>query len=224
MSGWASTMVRSRPATAPLVFLLLAGLFLSGPARAEQRYGLGTPASEAEIAGWDIDVRPDGLGLPVGSGSVAEGEAIYLERCAYCHGEFGEAFGRYPPLMGGEDTLAKQDPVKTIGSYWPYASTVWDYVHRAMPFGDAQSLTADETYAVVAYLLYLNYLVEDDFVLTRDNLAEVEMPNAQGFFVMEGPEFEPREPCMTDCKDAVEVIGRARIIDVTPEDGAGSVD
>lgn len=208
MSVWDRRLV------APLALLALA---LSTPASAQERYGLGSPATPEMIAAWDIDVRPDGLGLPEGSGAVLDGEEIYLERCSYCHGEFGEAFGRYPPLMGGQDSLAKMDPVKTIGSYWPYASTIWDYVHRAMPFGDAQSLSADETYAVVAYLLYLNDLVEDDFVLTRDNLAQIEMPNAEGFFVMEGPEFEPYEPCMSDCRDEPEVVGRARIIDVTPE-------
>lgn len=219
MSGWDRLPIRAGLA------LALAAPLLLGTAGAQEgggkHYGLGTPATPEQIAGWDIDVRPDGLGLPAGSGSVLDGEAIYLERCAYCHGEFGEAFGRYPPLMGGQDSLAKQDPVKTIGSYWPYASTVWDYVHRAMPFGDAQSLSADETYAVVAYLLYLNDLVDDDFVLTQENLAQIEMPNADGFFLMEGPEFEPYEPCMKDCKDAVKVVGRARIIDVTPDKPEG---
>ena len=187
-------------------------------ASAEDRFGLGSPATEPEIAGWDIDVRPDGVGLPAGQGSVADGEGIYLERCAVCHGEFGEAFGRYPPLMGGDGTLKDDRPVKTIGSYWPYASTVWDYVRRAMPFGDAQSLTPDETYAVVAYLLYLNDLIDADFVLTQENLPKVEMPNAAGFVEREGHDLPPREPCMSDCVAAVKVIGRAQIIDVTPEE------
>lgn len=205
---------------AALSAVLLALPVLSAPALSQQ-YGLGSPATPEEIAGWDIDVRPDGLGLPDGSGSVLDGEEIYLERCAVCHGEFGEAFGRYPPLMGGDGTLDKQDPVKTIGSYWPYASTVWDYVHRAMPFGDAQSLSVDETYAVVAYLLYLNDLIDEDFVLTRENLPQVAMPNAKGFFLMEEAEFEATEPCMKNCRQEVEVVGRARIIDVTPDEPEG---
>ena len=91
-------------------------------------FGLGRVATPEEIAGWDVDIRPDGSGLPPGSGSVEQGEAIYLERCAACHGEFGEGAGRYPVLMGGFDTLQEDRPEKTVGSYWPFASTVWDYV------------------------------------------------------------------------------------------------
>ena len=181
-------------------------------------FGLGRPATPEEIAGWDVDVRPDGTGLPAGSGSVEQGEAIYLDLCAACHGEFGEGAGRYPVLMGGFDTLREDRPEKTIGSYWPFASTVWDYVRRAMPFGEAQSLSADETYAVTAFLLYLNEVVEDDFVLSRENFGEVQMPNAEGFFLREGPELTGGEPCMKDCKGEVEVIGRARTLDVTPEE------
>jgi mono/diheme cytochrome c family protein len=188
-------------------------------AAAGERYGLGRRATTEEIAGWDIDVRPDGTGLPAGQGSVQDGEEVYLEQCASCHGEFGEAFGRFPPLMGGFDTLTMDRPVKTIGSYWPYATTVFDYVYRAMPFGYAQSLTADQTYAVVAYLLYLNEVVDDEsFVLSDQNLASIEMPNRDGFIERHGPDLPPREACMSACKDTVKIIGRAAIIDVTPED------
>ena len=188
-------------------------------------FGLGRVATSEEIAGWDVDVRPDGTGLPPGSGSVEQGEAIYLERCAACHGEFGEGAGRYPVLMGGFDSLQEDRPEKTIGSYWPYASTIWDYVQRAMPFGEARSLSADETYAVTAFLLYLNEVVEDDFVLTRENFAEVRLPNEEGFFLREGPDLPSgTEPCMKDCKTAVEVIGRARTLDVTPEDEQQAID
>ena len=170
-----------------------------------------------QIAGWDIDVRPDGQGLPVGQGTAAEGEPIYLERCAACHGEFGEAFGRYPVLMGGEDSLVTQDPVKTVGSYWPYAATVWDYIHRAMPFGEAQSLTVDETYAVTAYLLYLNNLVEEEELLDQDSLPAIVMPNQAGFLLPDPrPDTPVGEPCMTDCKAEVEITHRAAILDVTP--------
>ena len=98
-------------------------------------------AKPEEIAGWDIDVRPDGQGLPPGKGTVKEGETLYMERCAACHGEFGESAGRWPILAGGAGTLASHDPVKSVGSYWPYASTVMDYIRRSMPFGNAQSLT-----------------------------------------------------------------------------------
>lgn len=196
---------------------------LSGPALAG-RFGLGTPATSEEIAGWDIDVRPDGQGLPEGRGSVSAGEEIFAERCASCHGDFAEGVDRWPVLAGGAGTLASDDPVKTIGSYWPYLSTVYDYIYRAMPFGDAQSLTPDETYAIVAYLLYMNDVVTDDtFELSRENFTTIRMPNEGGFFDDDrdrSPLAGPREVCMSDCKSEVKITKRARIIDVTP-DGDG---
>ena len=108
------------------------------------KYELGRTALPEEIAAWDIDVRPDGRGLPKGSGKVADGETLYADQCAACHGDFGEGKDRWPVLVGGQKTLKSDNPVKTIGSYWPYASTVFDYVRRAMPFGNAQSLSADD--------------------------------------------------------------------------------
>ncbi len=185
--------------------------------------GLGRPALPEEIEAWNIDVRPDGLGLPEGSGSVEVGEEIFTEKCAMCHGDFGEGAGRWPQLAGGAGTLTGARPVKTIGSYWPYLSTVYDYVRRAMPFGDAQSLSADDTYALVAYLLYLNDLVEDDFTLSKENFAEVEMPNAGGFVADDRaaePFAKPHEVCMTGCKASVAITARAAVLDVTPEGGA----
>ena len=205
----------------PLLISAVLALVGTGAAAAAEEIGdgLGRIATEAEIAGWDIDVRPDGQGLPEGSGAVLDGEAVYLEQCAACHGDFGEGAGRFPVLMGGDGTLASHDPVKTIGSYWPYASTLWDYVHRAMPFGNAQSLSDDDVYAVTAYLLYLNDIVDEDFVLTRDNLAEIAMPNRDGFITEDPrPDVPAAEPCMTDCAGEIEIIGRARILDVTPDD------
>lgn len=192
----------------------------AGSAMAEP-IGLGRPATPSELAAWDIDVRPDGLGLPEGTGSVADGELIYTEQCASCHGDFGEAVDRWPVLAGGQDTLNEPRPVKTIGSYWPYLSTVWDYVHRAMPFGDAQSLSSDETYALTAYLLYLNDMVDDDFELSRENFTNVAMPNADGFYPddrMETAVWRNRTPCMTGCKTEAKITARARVIDVTPDD------
>jgi S-disulfanyl-L-cysteine oxidoreductase SoxD len=208
----------------PRLILLAAGLTIPGTAAAEAPFGLGRLATPEEIAGWDIDVRPDGTGAPPGSGSVRDGEDIYMQRCASCHGDFGEAFGRWPALMGGDGSLASNEPDKTVGSYWPYASTLFDYIYRAMPFGDAQSLTHDETYAVTAYVLYLNFLVDEEFVLTDENLADIEMPNVDGFYVMEEPEFPPHEPCMQDCKDEVRVVGRAQVLDVTPGPPASDVE
>ncbi len=187
----------------------------------EGGYGLGREALPEEIAAWDIDIRPDGLGLPVGEGDVWTGEELWITNCSACHGDFGEAVGRWPVLSGGFGTLDSEDPVKTVGSYWPYLSTVWDYVHRAMPYGAAQSLSDDDVYAITAYLLYLNNVVEDDFVLSNENFSDISLPNEEAFFMddraeVELPEFS-REPCMTDCVESVEITMRAAVLDVTPE-------
>lgn len=205
----------------------LAAAFLASPALAE-KYGLGRAALPEEVAAWDHDVRPDGLGLPEGSGDALTGEELFSENCAVCHGEFGEGVGRWPVLAGGFNTLNRADPVKTVGSYWPYASTIWDYVHRSMPFGNAQTLSNDEVYAIVAYILYSNDLIEDDFVLSNDTLAEVQMTNADGFIeddrdTLELPAFI-REPCMENCKESVEITAHATVLDVTPEDSGDPVD
>jgi cytochrome c len=191
----------------------------------------GRPALPAEIEAWDIDVRPDGVGLPPGQGTAAEGEEPYLAHCAACHGEFGEGAGRWPVLMGGHGTLTADRPEKTVGSYWPYTSTLWDYIFRAMPFGNAQSLSADEVYAIAAYVLYLNDVVELDQVLDQDNFALVELPNRDGFDIIGLPyAFDvpvPAEPCMRDCDVPTAIIGRAVILDVTPDQegpGAAAID
>jgi cytochrome c len=188
-------------------------------------FGIGRAALAEEIAAWDIDVRPDGQGLPAGSGDVWTGEEVFVEKCAACHGDFGEAVGRWPALAGGRDTLQDDDPVKTIGSYWPYLSTVYDYVNRAMPFGEAQSLEPDEIYAITAYLLYVNDLVEDDFTLSNENFLEIEMPNTDNFFMddraeVELPLFVSADVCMENCKDSVEITMHASVLDVTPDDEA----
>ena len=193
----------------------------------EGGFNLGREALPEEIAAWNVDVLPDGRGLPVGSGDVFTGEEIFVEKCASCHGDFAEGRDNWPALAGGFDTLANRDPVKTVGSYWPYLSTVWDYVHRSMPFGAAGTLTEDETYAIVAYILYSNALVEDDFVLSNENFADFEMYNADGFIVDDRPETEytlwRTEPCMENCKPSVEITMRATFLDVTPEGGGTSV-
>lgn len=188
----------------------------------EGGFGLGRDALPEEVAAWDIDVRPDGVGLPAGSGDVWTGEEVFVEKCAACHGDFGEAVGRWPVLAGGQGTLTDDDPVKTIGSYWPYLSTTYDYINRAMPFGEAQSLEPDEIYAITAYLLYVNDLVEDDFELSSDNFLEVQMPNVDNFFMddraeTELPLFVSSEACMENCKESVEITMHASVLDVTPE-------
>lgn len=167
-------------------------------------FGYGQDASVEEIAGWDIDIRPDGVGLPPGGATAEDGEMLYEDQCALCHGSFGEGVGRYPVLAGGEGTLTEDRPEKTIGSYWPYASTVWDYIHRAMPFMQPESLSDQEVYALTAYVLYLNDLVEYDFKLTQDNLALIEMPNKDGFFLDDRPDTS-NEACMSNCKDPASI-------------------
>jgi cytochrome c len=187
------------------------------------------------VKAWDIDIRPDGEGLPVGRGSVNQGEVVYTENCAVCHGDFGEGIGCWPVLAGGQDTLRAERPEKTIGSYWPYLSTVFDYVRRAMPYGNARSLSDDDVYAVTAYLLYLNDIVTDEtFELSKDNFAAIRLPNEANFIAddrhSEAHYAGRHAPCMTDCKsEPATVTGRARVLDVTPEGdddakGQGSVD
>jgi cytochrome c len=180
-------------------------------------YGIGKAASEEIIAGWDIDVRPDGLGLPAGSGSVEDGEMLYDDKCAACHGTFGEGENRWPKLAGGEGTLSDERPEKTVGSYWPYASTLWDYINRAMPFPEPQSLAVDEVYAITAYVLSLNEIVDDEFVLSDKNLALIEMPNQNGFYVDDRPDAS-NERCMKDCLDpnAMKIV--ASLSGVSPTD------
>lgn len=186
------------------------------------KLGLGRVALPEEIAAWDIDVRPDGTGLPVGSGDVLVGEEVFADKCASCHGDFAEGVDNWPKLAGGADTLDHEDPLKTVGSYWPYLSTTWDYVNRSMPFGDAQSLTPDEVYAIVAYIIYSNDLVDEDFVLSNETFADFELPNKDGFIIDDRLETEHSkwvgEPCMENCKADVKVTMRAMVLDVTPED------
>jgi len=162
--------------TRSLCLLLLA---FSITARADG-LGIGTPPSPALLRAWDIDVTPDGADLPPGRGSVSAGAQIYAERCAVCHGRNGEGKPQ-DRLTGGRGTLASGEPVKTIGSFWPYATTLFDYVRRAMPFNAPQSLRDEEVYALVAYLLYLNEIVQVDAVMDAASLPAVHMPNRDGF-------------------------------------------
>ena len=175
------------------------GFVVEAHAEEAGHYGYGQDATAEQIAGWDIDIRPDGMGLPPGGATPEDGEMLYEDKCASCHGSFGEGVGRYPVLAGGEGTLTEARPEKTIGSFWPYASTLWDYIHRAMPFTAPESLTDEEVYAITAYVLYLNDLIEYDFELTQENLADVEMPNKDGFFFDDRPDVKAKR-CMKNCK------------------------
>jgi cytochrome c len=144
--------------------------------------GLGTPVTEAEFAAWDISIQPDGDGLPAGSGNAAAGAQIYAVKCVACHG-VGGAGQPNDRLVGGQGTLTALAQVRTIGSFWPYASTVFDYLRRAMPFQAPQSLTNDEVYALTAYILAENGIIDDDATMNARTLARVEMPNRDGFIL-----------------------------------------
>lgn len=176
---------------------LAAVLALALPTAA-QAYGLGKPATEREIAGWNIDVSPDGAGLPKGSGNVAQGKQVYDTQCAACHGAKGEGKPA-DRLVGGRGSLKTGKPVRTVGSYWPYATTIYDYVYRAMPYNAPQSLTADQVYAVTAYLLHLNGIVGADAVMDAQTLPKIRMPNRDGFVPDARPDTS-NVPCRVDCR------------------------
>ncbi len=147
----------------------------------EQQFGFGQPATEEEIAGWDIDIEPDGTGLPPGSGSVEDGKQLFLQYGAAWHGPDGEGTEYAPALVGGIDSLDTDSPMKTVGSYWPYATSLFSYIRRAMPASGPQTLTDDEYYALTAWVLWANGIIPEDAVMDQDTLPQVEMPNREGF-------------------------------------------
>jgi cytochrome c len=154
---------------------------------AQQSPGLGAPISAADLAPWDIGVQTDGQGLPAGSGKAAAGEKIYVAKCQACHGVDG-AGKPYDQLVGGQGTLDKLDQVRTVGSYWPYATTIFDYVRRAMPFATPETLTNDEAYALTAFLLYKNGIIKANDEMNARTLPRVRMPNRDGFIVAYPPQ------------------------------------
>jgi len=184
------------------------------------RFGLGRPATAQESAGWDIDVRPDGHGIRKGRGTVEQGQVIYDAQCASCHGTFGES-NRYMQIAGGvkkgdiergrADSLTRIDGVRTVGTKLNAATTLWDYIYRAMPWTNPQSMTADETYAVTAYVLHLNEIVGADFELNDANLTKVRMPNRDGMTTNHGMWTVKGKPdvqgsaCMKDCGPEVKI-------------------
>src|ERR1700760_115559 len=142
---------------------------------------LGRAATPEEIAAWDVSIGPDGVGLPPGSGTPKQGEAVYAAKCVACHGDKG-AGAPNERLVGGKGTLAGDNPpIKTVGSYWPHATTVFDYVRRAMPYNESKSLTNDEVYAVAAYILNLNGIIAEGDTIDAQSLPKVKMPNREGF-------------------------------------------
>jgi cytochrome c len=178
---------RERLALLAAVAVLVAGCATS-PSATAPRYGLGQTPTAEQIRAWDIDIGPDGAGLPPGAGSVAQGRALFAQNCIACHG------------AGGQGTLNTPKPVATVGSFWPHATTLFDYIRRAMPHDRPQSLSPSEVYALSAYLLHQNGIVGAETVLDATSLARVRMPNRGG--------FTPHDPrpdingsrCMSDCK------------------------
>ena len=177
----------------------LAALLLTCPARAETPgpFGIGRVATPAEIAGWNIDIGRDGSGLPPGSGTVSHGRAVFEQQCAACHGDKGQG-GVGDKLVGSQGTLATAKPVRTVGSYWPYAPTLFDYIRRAMPQNAPQSLSNDDVYAVSAYVLNLNGLLPADATLDAKSLAAIKMPNRDGFSGDPRPDVK-NPACMSGC-------------------------
>jgi S-disulfanyl-L-cysteine oxidoreductase SoxD len=167
---------RSTFAAVALTLALASGAFAQSP-------NLGKPISPEDLATWDISIGPDGAGLPVGSGTVQQGQAIFAAKCQPCHNEKGAGTPN-DRLVGGQGTLTGDKPaIKTVGSYWPYATTLFDYIRRAMPLYESKSLSNDEVYGVVAYLLNLNGVIPDTETINAQTLPKVRMPNRDGFIV-----------------------------------------
>lgn len=158
---------------------------LMGPQELPKGLNLGRAVTTDEIKGWDISIPPSGAGLPPGSGSVKQGAAVYAAKCEACHGANGSGKPA-DALVGGQGTLASDNPVRTVGSYWPYATTLFDYVRRAMPTTAPRSLTDSEVYAVSAYVLQLNGIISQDAVMNAQTLPQVKMPNRDGFIDYSG--------------------------------------
>jgi mono/diheme cytochrome c family protein len=179
------------------VAALAAALTCVTPAQGQSPYGIGRPATPAEIAGWNIDIDREGHNLPLGSGTVSHGHEVFDQQCAACHGAKGEG-GIGDRLVGGQGTLATPKPVRTVGSYWPYAPTLFDYIRRAMPQNAPQSLSNDDVYAVSAYILNLNGLLPAGATLDAGTLRAIKMPNRNMFVGDTRPDVK-NPPCVTGC-------------------------
>ncbi len=173
---------------------------MAGAKPAKPPVAYGKPISEADIAPWNIDIRtPDGKGLPPGSGTVAQGKQIYEAKCAACHGADAKGGPQYGPMVGGINSFTTNQRVLTPGSMYPYAPILFDYIRRAMPMDRPQTLTNDEVYAVSAYILYLNGLIPENFVMNAQTMPTIQMPNRNGFIPDDRPDVK-NERCMQDCK------------------------
>jgi cytochrome c len=180
-----------------IAMLAIASLSGAASAQAQSPYGIGRTATAAEIAGWNIDIDRYGNNLPPGSGSVSHGHEVFDQQCAACHGAKGEG-GVGDRLVGGQGTLATPNPIRTVGSYWPYAPTLFDYIRRAMPQNAPQSLSNDDVYAVSAYIFNLNGLLAADATLDAKSLSAIKMPNRDKFVGDPRPDVKNPE-CIRDC-------------------------
>jgi mono/diheme cytochrome c family protein len=182
-----------------IAVLVVLALASATSAQAQRPYGIGRSATPAEIAGWNIDIDRYGNNLPSGSGTVSQGRNVFSQQCSACHGARGEG-GVGDRLVGGRGTLATQEPIRTVGSYWPYAPTLFDYIRRAMPQNAPQSLSNEDVYAVSAYILNLNGLLPADATLDPKTLSAIEMPNRNGF--IDDPRPDVTNPaCATGCQE-----------------------
>jgi cytochrome c len=166
-----------KTARAIVIVVIVAAATLSAQS---SRYGVGRPPTPEEFREVSSAIAPDGTGLPAGAGTVAAGRALFAAQCARCHGPEGEG-GVGARLVGGQGTLATPRPLKTVGSFWPHATTLWDDVNRAMPFDRPGLLEPSEVYAAVAYVLNLNGIIDEDQAMDAASLPKVKMPNRDGF-------------------------------------------
>jgi S-disulfanyl-L-cysteine oxidoreductase SoxD len=191
MDGYATSTHKCAVAGAAALVFVLGTVSFGSSAEDRVEYGLGRPATEEEIRAWNIDVPPTGEGLPPGQGTVKQGAQVYAGKCSACHGPTG-AEGPKDKLVGGRDSLHTPKPLRTIGSYWPYATTLYDYITRAMPFDAPQSLSPDETYSVIAWLLFQNQIIGEDAVIDAKTLPTIQMPNRNGFIPDPRPDVPRR--------------------------------
>jgi mono/diheme cytochrome c family protein len=201
------------PARIPLRFVAALLLVLWGAQTSfaqSPTYGVGRKPTAEEMKAWDIAIAPDGKELPPGHGTASAGKEVYTKRCLECHGSDGKS-GKYDALVGGQNSLSSEKPVKTVGSYWPYATTLWDHIHRAMPFDRPGTLSTDQVYAVTAYLLFLNGIIGENELIDAQNLPNVKMPNRNGFVPDPRPDTHPsRQPEVPKRKPAVSPTAKGK--------------